>query len=190
MKQSVHIACIAVLLVSLIGTGCRREEPLERLLPTGAERDVTSAVAVLHPTGGSDVHGTVTFLKVENGIKIIADVAGLSPGKHGFHIHEYGDCSAPDGSSAGGHFNPEDMPHGAPSDMQRHAGDLGNLDADAEGKAHYERTDDRISFSGAHSIIGLSVIVHAGEDDLASQPTGNAGPRLACGVIGIAGARD
>lgn len=155
-------------------------------LDLGSDR-INKAVAVLHPTAGNNVKGLVTFARTADGILVTADVEGISPGKHGFHIHALGDCSAPDGTSAGGHFNPENKPHGAPTDTERHVGDLGNITADANGKAHFEWTDTFISFSGSHSIIGRAVIVHAGEDDLTSQPTGNAGPRLACGVIGIAG---
>ena len=147
---------------------------------------ITKAVAVLHPTQGNDVSGLVTFTNVTGGVKVMAVVNGLTPGEHGFHIHEYGDCSALDAKSAGGHFNPENKPHGAPTDSLRHVGDLGNLVADSAGTAHYEWTDTLISFSGPHSIIGRAVIVHVGADDLKSQPTGNAGARAACGVIGIA----
>jgi Cu-Zn family superoxide dismutase len=115
----------------------------------------------------------------------VADLEGLEPGLHGFHIHEVGDCSAPDASSAGGHFNPDNTPHGTPENppAQRHVGDLGNLEADAEGKAHYERVDQMLPLRGPNSIVGKSVIVHAQADDLSSQPSGSAGPRLACGVI-------
>jgi len=147
---------------------------------------VKKAVAVIHPTEGNSVSGTVTFTKVDNGIKIVADISGLTPGKHGFHIHEYGDCTAKDGTSAGGHFNPENVKHGGPNDKVRHVGDLGNLDAGQDGKAHYERVDNVIAFSGSHDIIGRAIIIHAGEDDLNTQPTGAAGARVACGVIGIA----
>ncbi len=155
----------------------------------GADKDtlaVKKAVAVIHPTKGNSVSGTVTFTKVENGIRIVADISGLTPGKHGFHIHQYGDCTAPDGTSAGGHFNPDNVKHGGPQDRVRHVGDLGNLDANQEGKAHYDRVDDVISFSGSHNIIGRAIIIHAGYDDLTTQPTGGAGARVACGVIGIA----
>ena len=147
---------------------------------------INKAICVLHPTEGNNVHGVVTFTRTDGGIKIVADVEGLTEGKHGFHIHEYGDCSNPDGTSAGGHFNPDNKKHGAPTDTERHVGDLGNLDAGPDGRAHYERVDNVISFSGEHSIIGRGIIVHAGEDDLTSQPTGAAGARVACGVIGIA----
>lgn len=150
------------------------------------ESTVKKAVCVLHPTEGNDVHGLVTFTRSGSEIKIVADVEGLTPGKHGFHIHQWGDCSAPDGTSAGGHFNPENTEHGGPADAVRHVGDLGNITAGEDGTAHLEMTDSMIAFSGKHSIIGRGIIVHAGEDDLTSQPTGAAGARVACGVIGIA----
>ena len=150
------------------------------------EVNIDKAICVLHPTEGNDVTGTVTFTKSGDKIKVVADLQGLTPGKHGFHIHEYGDCSKADGTSAGGHFNPGNMEHGAPADTVRHEGDLGNIEADANGNGHLEWTDSQISFSGESSIIGRAIIVHAGEDDLTSQPTGAAGARVACGVIGIA----
>jgi superoxide dismutase, Cu-Zn family len=144
------------------------------------------AICVLYPTAGNNVSGTATFTSTEKGVKVVVDVQGLTKGKHGIHIHEYGDCSAPDGSSAGGHFNPAGMVHAGPMDMTRHMGDMGNLEADGSGKAHLEYFDQMISFKGENSIIGKSVILHKSEDDLKSQPAGNAGPRVACGVIGIA----
>jgi Cu-Zn family superoxide dismutase len=144
------------------------------------------AVCVLYPTAGNKVSGTVRFSQVTGGIKVVADIRGLTPGKHGFHIHECGDCTFPDGTSAGGHFNPKAMSHGAPMDAMRHEGDMGNIVADESGNAHLEYVDNTLSFEGEASIIGRSVIVHQNEDDMKTQPTGNAGPRLACGVIGIA----
>jgi len=186
MRVKVFISLFILLLMTSIWTGCEREAPMEEIIPVDTGRDITAAVALLHPTEGNSVRGTVTFTEVADGIRIVADVEGLDPGKHGFHIHEFGDCSAPDAASAGGHFNPDGMPHGAPDDMERHVGDLGNLVADEEGKAHYERTDSFISFGGDHSIIGSAVVIHSGEDDFTSQPSGAAGPRVACGVIGIA----
>jgi Cu-Zn family superoxide dismutase len=147
---------------------------------------VVKAVAVLHPTAGNKAHGIVTFTQVGTSVKVVADLEGLTPGSHGFHIHQYGDCSAADGTSAGGHFNPDNVSHGALNGEPSHVGDLGNIEADKTGKAHLELTDTQMTFSGPHSIIGRGVIVHAGEDDMKSQPTGNAGGRVACGVIGIA----
>ena len=148
--------------------------------------DITHAIAVLHPAGNSKVSGTIHFTQQDGVIEISGEVTGLSPGLHGFHIHEYGDCSAADASSAGGHFNPTHMPHAGEGDAKRHVGDLGNLEADASGKAVVRRTDKMIQLHGPSSIVGRSVIVHANADDLKSQPSGNSGGRVACGVIGIA----
>ncbi len=142
-----------------------------------------SAVADLQPTQGNEVKGTVTFTEQEKGVRVVADISGLTPGDHGFHIHEKGDCSAPDGSSAGGHFNPTGTPHGAPNTPESHVGDMGNIMADASGNAHIDKVFTKPSLEGENSIIGLAVIVHGGRDDLESQPSGNAGPRVACGVI-------
>jgi Cu-Zn family superoxide dismutase len=144
---------------------------------------VKKAVCIMNPTQGNHVTGTVTFTKVADGVKVVADIQGLTPGKHGFHIHEFGDCSAPDGTSAGGHFNPDKHNHGAPMDMNRHEGDMGNIEANTSGTGHLEYVDKTLELEGDHSIIGKSMIIHANEDDLKTQPTGNAGARLACGVI-------
>lgn len=149
------------------------------------EADFSEAAAVLYPTEGSKVKGTVTFTKTNDGIMVKAEIDGLTPGKHGFHIHEFGDCSAADGSSAGGHFNPENQEHAGPDAGMRHTGDMGNIEADQNGKAVLEYVDKEMSFTGPSSIIGRGIIVHEKEDDLKTQPTGNAGGRLACGVIGI-----
>ena len=146
----------------------------------------TKAVAVLHPTKDSNVEGIVTFTKSGDETKIVADITGLTPGKHGFHIHEFGDCSSPDGKAAGGHFNPTNNPHAGHDVAQRHEGDMGNIEADSSGKAHLELTDSMMTMTGEKSIIGHGVIVHEKADDLKSQPTGDAGGRVACGVIGIA----
>lgn len=141
------------------------------------------ALAELNPASGSTVRGTVHFYETGKGIKVVAKVSGLTPGLHGFHIHEKGDCSAPDAMSAGGHFNPTGMKHGGPHDTERHAGDFGNITADATGHAVFELVDTRITFDGPNSIIGRGVIVHGKADDLTGQPAGNAGPRVACGSI-------
>jgi Cu-Zn family superoxide dismutase len=147
---------------------------------------VTKAIAVLHPTKGSKVHGTVVFTKVEKGVKVHAHISGLTPGKHGFHIHEFGDCSDPAAKSAGGHFNPKKQAHGGPHAVMRHVGDLGNIEADADGNVDYDVVDDQIAFHGPNSIIGRGLIVHEKGDDLKTQPTGDAGGRVACAVIGVA----
>lgn len=150
--------------------------------PAGPAR----AVAVLMPTAGNAAHGTVTFTVVEGGVRITAQFEGLAAGDHGFHIHEFGDCTAADGTSAGGHFNPGGAPHAGPDAEARHVGDLGNLTADTQGMASYDRLDHTLRLDGPHGVIGRGVVVHAAPDDLATQPTGNAGGRVACGVIGMA----
>ena len=146
-----------------------------------AQTTQPSASAVLIPTEGNDLQGTVTFIQTPEGVRVQANLTGLTAGtEHGFHVHQYGDCSASDGTSAGGHFNPHGADHAGPDAASRHVGDLGNSEAT------YDRVDTQLAFEGESSIIGRAVIVHGGIDDLSSQPSGAAGPRIACGVIGIA----
>ena len=141
------------------------------------------ASAPLAPLGGSGVSGRVTFTQAGAKVRVRAQVQGLTPGLHGFHVHERGECVG-DGMSAGGHFNPHGGPHGAASGARRHGGDMGNLNADAQGRATLELELDDVSVGGgAGNIIGRAVIVHADPDDLNSQPAGNSGRRIACGVI-------
>ncbi len=151
---------------------------------------VTNAIAVLQPTKDSKVKGTVRFTKTGEGIKVEGEVTGLTPGKHGFHVHQYGDTTAPDGTSAGGHFNPTGEPHGGPDQEKRHAGDFGNIEADQSGTAKFSFVDKRITFDGEKSILGRGLVVHAKADDLKSQPTGDAGGRVAVAVIGVAKGSD
>jgi superoxide dismutase, Cu-Zn family len=151
-----------------------------------ADGKVTKAIAVVHPLGDSKVGGKVVFTQTRGGVEISAEITGLAPGKHGFHVHEFGDCSMADGTCAGAHFNPTGAPHAGPDDEKRHVGDLGNIEVMREGKSTYKRVDKLISLNGENSIIGRSVIIHADPDDLKSQPSGNAGVRVGCGVIGIA----
>jgi len=147
------------------------------------------ATAKLAPTQGSSVAGTVTFEQRGDRVVVTADVTGLKPGtEHGFHVHEKGDCSAPDAASAGGHFNPAGKPHGHHSSPERHAGDLPNLKADAGGRARYSAETRLLTVAaGPASVIGRGVVVHRDPDDFKSQPAGNSGPRLACGVIAAGG---
>lgn len=147
-------------------------------------QDGVSVTANLEAKNDSGVSGQVVFTQQADGVHISGTFSGLTPGNHGFHIHQYGDCSATDGTSAGGHFNPHAADHGSPDAEMRHAGDLGNVEADSEGNASVDRVDAHLTFEGPGSIVGRGLIVHAGEDDLTSQPTGAAGPRVACGVIG------
>jgi len=144
-------------------------------------------VAVIHPTEGNDISGVVRFTREDDGVRVHAEVHGLdAESLHGFHIHEFGDCTSSDGTSAGGHFDPHGSEHGAPTDEDRHVGDLGNLPADENGVAEVNYVDEKLSFDGIDSILGRGLIVHADEDDLVSQPVGDAGARLGCGVIGVA----
>lgn len=149
---------------------------------------VTKAICVIQSTKGNSAQGVITFTQTKAGVKVVADITGLTPGKkHGFHIHEYGDISGSNGKSAGGHYNPEGHDHAGPGTPKRHAGDMGNLTADAKGKAHLELTLENCSVAGLKNpIVGRGVIVHEGTDDMKSQPTGAAGARIGMGVIGIA----
>lgn len=144
-----------------------------------------SAVARLSPTAGNTVSGTVRFAQSSAGVLVSGEVRGLKPGAvHGFHVHEKGDCSSPDGMSTGGHFNPEGKPHGEHGRGAHHAGDLQSLKADANGTAVFTFESRAISIgSGATDIVGKGLIVHRDPDDYTTQPTGNSGPRLACAVI-------
>jgi superoxide dismutase, Cu-Zn family len=147
---------------------------------------VSRAVVVLHPAKDGKVEGTLTFVRAADGVKVKGRISGLAAGAHGFHVHEFGDCSAADFSSAGGHYNPTGHQHAGPAEPKRHIGDMGNIEAGADGVATVDYTDSRLRFEGAHGILGRGVIVHANPDDFKTQPTGNAGGRVACGVIGVA----
>lgn len=173
---------IPTLLLGLLGTvtlsGC-----------AGMAQGGRAATAQLQPTQGNQANGTVSFTQQGDKLSMEARIAGLAPGQHGFHIHEKGDCSAPDGMSAGGHFNPSGSPHGGPEHAAHHAGDFGNLTADAAGNAKLQASipvsQATLDKDAANSIIGRAVIVHADPDDLKTQPTGNSGKRVACGVISL-----
>ena len=137
----------------------------------------------LEPRSGSSVAGTVTFTPTGDKVRVEASVNGLTPGAHGFHVHEVGDCSAADAASAKGHFNPAGKMHGHQSG-EHHGGDMPNLEADAGGKATMTVEIGQMSISeGPAGIVGRSVVVHADPDDYKSQPAGNSGKRIACGVI-------
>lgn len=143
-----------------------------------------SATAEIAPTEGNNARGTVSFTQQGDKVLINATIVGLTPGPHGFHIHEKGDCSAPDATSAGGHFNPDSKPHGDPFGEMHHAGDMPMLNADASGKAKlYFETKAATLQPGPNSIVGRAVVIHQKVDDFTSQPAGNSGARIGCGVI-------
>jgi Cu-Zn family superoxide dismutase len=147
-------------------------------------QDVKMATAKLKGLKDSNIQGVVTFTQQPDGVLIVGEIDGLAPGKHGFHIHEFGDCGK-DGAATGAHFNPTNKKHGGPDSPDRHVGDLGNLLADSKGHAHYEKLDKVISLNGKDSIVGRSLVIHVDEDDFKTQPTGASGDKLACGVIVI-----
>lgn len=191
-KQYVNFLLVFIFLIALMSCNSRPQQgnqvatENETAVRSEPSEEIERAVCVMYPTEGSEVTGTVTFTRDGSSIRIVAELEGLAPGDHGFHIHEFGDCSAPDATSAGSHFNPGESDHGGPHDEVRHVGDLGNIEAAEDGSAYLELVDSMITFSGPNSIIGKSMIVHEKADDLKSQPTGDAGGRLACGVIGVA----
>lgn len=167
---------LAALMVSVAGAQRSPEEHDAHDLPQ-------AAVAKLIPTVGNSVNGIIELKQREDGVHLTGEVWNLTPGEHGFHIHEFGDLRAPDGESAGGHYNPDGHKHGGPDDQERHAGDLGNITAGRNGRAKVDLLAKGLKL---HFVIGRSLVVHAEKDDLSSQPSGNAGPRVAVGVIGFA----
>ena len=142
-----------------------------------------SAGADLQAHSGSVVSGKVSFSETGGRLRVEAMVSGLTPGEHGFHVHEAGDCSAPDASSAKGHFNPVSKSHGHYASEEHHGGDMPNLVANAQGEAKYSAELKGLTLNGPNGVVGRSVVIHADPDDYKSQPAGNSGKRVACGVI-------
>jgi Cu-Zn family superoxide dismutase len=187
--RQIHMARVSVF-ASLVGAGilvaCASSAPPQA--GAGAPGSAASAIAAarLQPTAGNRASGTVWFAQEGDRLVVRGRVSGLTPNQeHGFHVHERGDCSSPDASSAGEHFNPTRKPHGAAhGDTEHHLGDLPSLKADANGSAVADfRLPGVLLGSGANDFMGKALVVHANPDDLRSQPAGNSGPRVACGVI-------
>lgn len=166
-------------------SACGGAHTASDVLDTGG---IQEYVATIVGTEGNDgVEGIVTFRRSGSQVSVTAHIEGLEPNqRHGFHIHQYGDCSSADATSAGGHFNPTGSRHGGRHDDERHAGDLGNLESNGQGVGRLEFEDDKLTLDGEQSILGRGVIVHAQADDYETQPTGDAGGRIGCGVIGVA----
>ena len=183
--------CLLAIASTLLLAGCASAptpKPVAQVPP--ATRPVSAPVAeaaiALAPASGSLVSGRLQLRLVAGGLRLTGEVGGLAPGSlHGFHVHERGDCSAADASSAGGHFNPAAAPHGRMGQGPHHAGDVDNLQADDRGVAHVDRVLPGLTLGdgGADDVLGRAFIVHADADDYHSQPAGNAGARVACGVI-------
>ncbi|MDR2153572.1 MAG: superoxide dismutase family protein [Burkholderiaceae bacterium] len=170
------LSCAVVATIAACTTGHANPRASARLI---------AATGVPQPNPNAPVQGTIHFTLAGNMLKVDSVVTGLKPNTlHAFHVHEKGDCSAPDFSSAGSHFNPTSEPHGAHDSAHHHLGDLPQLMADAKGTARVSFDSALLKLSGPHGIVGKSVIVHRDPDDVNAQPVGNAGPRLACGVIG------
>ena len=144
---------------------------------------VTEACATLIPAKDQKISGYVRFTQMKEGVEVYAEIKGLKPGKHGLHVHEHGECTQPSFDSAGSHFNPTDKKHGGPDSDERHVGDLGNIVAGTDGTAFYERIDKTLSLNGPNSIIGRSIVVHSAPDDFVTQPSGNSGNKIGCGII-------
>jgi superoxide dismutase, Cu-Zn family len=143
------------------------------------------ARATIEPRSGSNVRGWATFTeRSTGGVQVVVHIENAPPGVHGLHLHERGDCSAPDASSAGAHFNPGGMPHAGPTETRRHAGDFGNITIESNGTGHLEVVSDLLTVRpGPNSVVGKAVVFHEKADDLKTQPTGDAGGRTGCGVV-------
>ena len=185
------------IVVALVLAGCSREQPegaprapepttaapAEKVTPAEPAQE---AVAQVAPTQGNTVTGSLALASSPQGVHITGAIQGLKPNaEFGFHVHEKGDCSAPDGSSAGGHFNPTQAQHGNPTSATHHAGDMVNIRSNGEGVAQVDTTAAGTTLHGdpTTDVIGKAIVVHEGPDDYATQPSGNSGKRVACGVI-------
>jgi Cu-Zn family superoxide dismutase len=162
--------------------------------PAGQAPGAQIAVAKLGSADDPKLSGTATFTQLADAVRVVVDVAGVDkPGPHGLHLHENGKCELDPGgkhySTAGGHFNPTAAAHACPDATTHHAGDLGNIDVQPDGSGHYVRVTALLSLTGPSSPIGKAIILHAGADDCQTQPTGNSGGRLACGVVEAAAGR-
>jgi Cu-Zn family superoxide dismutase len=151
---------------------------------TSSPSPLSSARATMEARSGSQATGTATFTERGGTAAVVVEVSGASPGTHGLHVHETGDCSASDATSAGPHFNPDNAPHDGLGPGPRHAGDLGNIAVAADGRGRAEVAAASLSVQpGPHSVVGRAVVLHEAPDDLVSQPAGNSGARIACGII-------
>ena len=176
------ISCCFVLLVTL--TYCVPTQAEDKKDHDHADIAPNGAVCRIRPTKGNKVFGMLTLRQKDGHVLVSGRIRGLTPGEHGFHVHQFGDLRTNDGKSTGGHFNPGGHKHAGLDAKERHAGDLGNITADDEGVAKVSIKATGLSL---FSVIGRAFVVHGGKDDLKSQPSGAAGPRVGTGVIGIAG---
>lgn len=186
--------CMLCAVTLLSACGRSDDQPITRgdhdampVAPRPALPDEGSQAQVrIMATQGNEVSGQLMITSIGNGVRLTGEISGLPhQGEFGFHVHERGDCTAPNAASAGDHFNPDGHPHGHPSTDERHAGDLSNLKANDDGIAQVDMESRNVTLGdgGVRDILGKAVIVHALPDDFTSQPAGGTGDRLACGVI-------
>ncbi len=169
--KTLVLACAVALLAAFAATAAQEKKP-------------DTATATIEARSGSKVSGTATATQTDGTVKIVVQAEGLTEGMHAVHIHEKGDCSAPDALSAGGHFNPTNEKHGAPTDPEHHAGDFGNMRVGADGKGTLEIEPKTLTVApGPNSVVGRAIVIHEKVDDFVTQPAGNAGARVGCGVF-------
>lgn len=171
--------------ISILLMGCERARQQAGVLPIAPAKQANAMISSLNDSG---VTGMAVFTQNGDQITLTAEIQGASPGLHAIHIHAYGDCSAPDGTSAGGHWNPTDVAHGKWGEGEFHLGDIGNITVGEDGTGRITLTTDlwEIGTGSDIDVVGRSIIVHADADDFVSQPSGNAGARIGCGVIVLA----
>lgn len=193
MRSALLIAALATAALSACATApsaspsaaMPRQAQSPAVLTAPAASTIPAAVAHVAGASGSLVSGTLALVPLHGGLRVTGDIGGLAPGSHGFHIHQTGDCTAADAASAGGHFNPTGSGHGRAGTATHHAGDIDNIVADASGVAHVDVQLRGVSLGGgaATDVVGRALVVHAAPDDYRSQPAGNSGARIGCGVI-------
>ena len=182
MKRGLMISFLLLIGISFALMGCERMQQQPSVLTTPSAKQ---AIATIGSTSGSSVTGMATFTQNGEQITLTIEIQGATPGLHAVHIHESGDCSAPDGTSAGGHWNPTGVAHGKWGVGEFHLGDLGNITVGEDGTGSFELTTDLwdIGTGSDVDVVGKGIVVHAGADDFTSQPSGAAGARIGCGAI-------
>jgi Cu-Zn family superoxide dismutase len=182
LAMRIRAYLFASLSVAVVACGGSKKEAAGPSGPTPG----TEGVAVLEPRSGSAVTGEARFVDTGTGVEVSVNVAGATPGKHGVHVHEIGDCIAPDATSAGEHFNPGSHQHGAPGGADHHIGDFGNLEVGEDGTGTLTLVIEGATLAPGHkSFADRALVIHAQEDDFQTQPSGNSGDRIACGVIRV-----
>ena len=182
MSIGIKSAFLLLIGISILLMGCERMPQQAGILSTAPAKQ---ANAMIDSSSDSGVTGMAVFTQNGDQITLTIEIQGATPGLHGVHIHANGDCSAPDGTSAGGHWNPTDVAHGKWGEGEFHLGDIGNITVGEDGTGHITLTTDlwEIGTGSDVDVVGRGIIVHAGADDFVSQPSGAAGARIGCGVI-------